>query len=94
MADAVFEPDTTKMRPQWLSRVSLLMEKLVQAPAILRLSYMADIESASLVEDRLQSVKQEIARRWAELDCCYQLEIETEVFWRRGKPASKDGFDE
>jgi hypothetical protein len=60
----------------------------------LRLSYLADVEEASLVEDRLQSVKDEVERRWSELDCCYRLEIETEVFWRRGKPASKDGFDE
>jgi hypothetical protein len=90
MADAVFDPGTTKMRPQWISRLGLLMEKLIKGPSILRLSYLGDVESASLVEDRLQVVKDEIKRRWADLDCCYQLEIETEVFWRRGKPASKD----
>jgi uncharacterized repeat protein (TIGR01451 family) len=92
MADAVFEPDSTTIRPQWLSRVSLLMEKLVEAPSVLRLAYMADVEDAGLVEDRLKATKKEIQRRWADLDCCYTLEIETEIFWRRGKPADEEGF--
>jgi uncharacterized repeat protein (TIGR01451 family) len=92
MADAVFEPNSTEIRPQWLSRVSLLMEKLVEAPSVLRLAYMADVEKASLVEDRLRATKKEIQRRWADLDCCYKLEIETEIFWRRGKPADKEAF--
>jgi len=92
MADAVFEPNTTKIRPQWLSRVSLLMEKLVEAPSVLRLAYMADVEDADLVEDRLKATKKEIQRRWADLDCCYTLEIETEIFWRRGRPADEEGF--
>ncbi len=94
MADAVFEPGTTEMRTQWLSRVGLLLEKLIEAPSVLRLSYLADVEEPSLVEDRLQSVKDEVERRWEGLDCCYRLEIETEVFWRRGKPATKGGFDD
>ncbi len=92
MADAVFKPGSTDMRPQWESRLNLLMEKLVKAPSILRLSYMGDVEPEALVEKRVSAVKKEIARRWADLNCCYRLEIETEVFWRRGKPASKDDF--
>jgi hypothetical protein len=92
MADPVFEPDSTEIRPQWISRISLLMEKLVEAPSVLRLAYMADVEEASLVEDRLEAVKEEIERRWADLDCCYKLEIETEIFWRLGKPADKGAF--
>ena len=92
MADAVFEPNSTEIRPQWLSRVSLLMEKLVEAPSILRLAYMADVENADLVEDRLKATKKEIQRRWADLDCCYTLEIETEIFWRRGRPVDGEAF--
>ena len=92
MADAVFEPNSTEIRPQWLSRVSLLMEKLVEAPSILRLAYMADVEDADLVKDRLKATRKEIQRRWADLDCCYTLEIETEIFWRRGKPAGRGDF--
>ncbi|UCB54823.1 MAG: DUF11 domain-containing protein [Thiotrichales bacterium] len=92
MADAVFEPNSTEIRPQWLSRLSLLMEKLVEAPSVLRLAYMADTEDPDLVEDRLRATRKEIQRRWADLDCCYTLEIETEIFWRRGKPAGKGAF--
>jgi len=93
MADAVFEPDSTEVRPQWLSRIGLLMEKLVEAPSVLRLAYIADVEKASLVEDRMKAFKKDIERRWADLDCCYTLEIETEIFWRRGKPADKEAFE-
>jgi uncharacterized repeat protein (TIGR01451 family)/fimbrial isopeptide formation D2 family protein len=92
MADAVFEPNSTEIRPQWLSRVSLLMEKLVEAPSVLRLAYMADVEDEDLVEDRLKATKKEIQRRWSDLDCCYTLEIETEIFWRRGRPADGEAF--
>jgi hypothetical protein len=46
------------------------------------------VEDPALVEQRLQSVKDDITQRWAALNCCYQLDIETEIFWRRGKPAS------
>jgi hypothetical protein len=41
----------------------------------------------------LQAVKDEIERRWDELNCCYRLEIETEVFWRRGRPADREAFE-
>jgi uncharacterized repeat protein (TIGR01451 family) len=92
MADAVFEPNSTEIRSQWLSRISLLMERLVEAPSILRLTYLADVEKTSLVEDRLKATRKEIERRWRDLDCCYTLEIETEIFWRRGKPPDRGAF--
>jgi large repetitive protein len=86
LADAVFEPGTTEMRTQWRPRLQLLMAELKKAPAVLRLSYLADVEDADLVERRLNAVKSEIAQSWRELDCCYQLSIEPQVFWRLGGP--------
>jgi len=86
LADAVFEPGTTEMRAQWRPRLQLLMTELKKAPAVLRLSYLADVEDADLVERRLNAVKSEIAQSWRELDCCYQLSIEQTVFWRLGGP--------
>jgi hypothetical protein len=86
LADAVFEPGTTEMRTQWRPRLQLLMAELKKAPAVLRLSYLADVEDADLVERRLNAVKSEIAQSWRELDCCYQLGIEPQVFWRLGGP--------
>ncbi|WP_232053865.1 isopeptide-forming domain-containing fimbrial protein [Microbulbifer sp. GL-2] len=93
MAEAVFEPGTTELRPQWQSRIELLLEKLSEAPSVLRLSYLAENEDPDLVEERLQTIKSEIADEWARNNGDYELNIETEVFWRRGAPPSNGGLD-
>ncbi|HKR34439.1 MAG TPA: choice-of-anchor K domain-containing protein [Steroidobacteraceae bacterium] len=86
LADAVFEPGTTEMRAQWRPRMDLLMKELQKAPAILRLSYLADVENEQLVQRRMAAVKAEIATRWQALNAAYELAIEPEVFWRLGAP--------
>jgi uncharacterized repeat protein (TIGR01451 family) len=88
LADAVFEPGTTELRPQWKPRVSLLLDELEKSPATLRLSYIADVEEARLVDRRLKAIKKEITEAWKALDR-YQLTIESEVFWRRGAPPDR-----
>jgi hypothetical protein len=89
IADAVFEPGTLEMRSQWRPRIDLLLEELQKSPAVLRLSYVADVEAESLVEGRLKMLKDEIMAAWQELNCCYELVIEPEVFWRLGAPPVK-----
>jgi hypothetical protein len=89
IADAVFEPGSTRMRPQWKPRIDLLLDELERGPATLRLSYVADIEDPKLVDRRLDAVRKEIARAWKERGAAYRLEIEREVFWRRGGPPEK-----
>jgi len=91
LADAAFEPDSVEMRQQWKSRVGLLLNELKAAPSVLRLSYVADIENERLVERRLEKFKSDIMQAWAELDCCYELDIEPEIFWRRGGPPDRAG---
>jgi hypothetical protein len=86
LADAVFEPGTTEMRIQWRPRVDLLLEELRKGPAVLRLSYVADVEDAGLVDRRLEAVRKQITSAWEAMNCCYQLTIEPEVFWRLGAP--------
>jgi len=86
VADAVFEPGTVEIRQQWLPRFNMLLEELQKGPAVLRLSYVADVEEASLVEQRLDSVQKRIEGEWEALDCCYKLTIEPEIFWRLGAP--------
>jgi uncharacterized repeat protein (TIGR01451 family) len=86
VADAVFEPGTTIIRRQWLSRFDLLLDELQKGPAVLRLSYVADLESPSLVDERLEKLKDDILLAWTNLNCCYRLVVEPEVFWRRGGP--------
>jgi large repetitive protein len=66
--------------------VQLLLTELQKAPAVLRLSYVADLEDPALVEQRVEAVKRQIEDSWMQLNCCYRLEIEPEVFWRLGAP--------
>jgi hypothetical protein len=89
LADAAFEPGSTAIRIQWRPRLDLLLEELRKAPAVLRLSYVADVEDAALVDRRLQAVKEQVAQAWEAMACCYQLKIEPEVFWRLGAPAKQ-----
>lgn len=89
IADAVFEPNEVVMRQQWAPRIDLLIDELKKAPAILRLSYVADVEPEVLVQQRLQSLKTQIGDAWEELNCCYELIIEPEIHWRLGKPAAQ-----
>lgn len=89
MADGVFEPGTSEMRVQWKQRVELLLNELKKAASVLRLSYLAETESESLVNERLNVVKREIGRMWKLKQGNYDLAIETEVFWRTGSPPEK-----
>jgi uncharacterized repeat protein (TIGR01451 family)/fimbrial isopeptide formation D2 family protein len=89
IADAVFEPDSIEMRPLWEPRITLLLDELQKAPAVLRLSYVADIEAETLVERRLDALKHRIMTAWENLACCYELVIEPEIYWRRGKPPAR-----
>jgi uncharacterized repeat protein (TIGR01451 family) len=88
LADAVFEPDSTRIRPIWLPRLELLVSELHAGPAVLRLSYLADLEEPQLVEQRLDALRLQIDAAWkATENCCaYDLAIEAEVVWRRGEP--------
>jgi uncharacterized repeat protein (TIGR01451 family)/fimbrial isopeptide formation D2 family protein len=86
VADGVFEPGSTEVRPQWKTRFEILLNELRKSPSILRISYLADVEDEGIVKARLRAMKGEVAKRWQELDCCYRLTIETEIFWRRGRP--------
>jgi uncharacterized repeat protein (TIGR01451 family) len=88
LADGVFEPGSTEIRPQWRPRLDLLLEELRKGPATLRLSYIADVEDEGLVERRLAAVEEQIAEAWEALDS-YELAIEPETFWRRGAPPAR-----
>jgi uncharacterized repeat protein (TIGR01451 family) len=85
LSDAAFEPGKTDLRVQWQPRVDLLLAELRKAPAVLRLSYIADTEDAGLVERRVKAVKEQVTAAW-DAAKSYPLTIEPEVFWRRGGP--------
>jgi uncharacterized repeat protein (TIGR01451 family)/fimbrial isopeptide formation D2 family protein len=89
IADGAFEPDTTELRLQWQPKIDQLLEELMGAPAVLRLSYLADVEAKGLVDKRLKALKNEIAKQWDRSKGGYRLDIETEIFWRRGAPPGR-----
>jgi uncharacterized repeat protein (TIGR01451 family) len=89
LSDAAFEAGTTEIREQWRPRLGLLLEELRKAPAVLRLSYVADTEDAALVDRRMQAVKRQVAQAWDPKKDSYALTIEPEVFWRRGGPPKR-----
>ena len=89
IADAVFEPDSAAMRQQWEPRLGLLLDELKRAPAVLRLSYVADLESESLVNQRLDQLKDRIMQTWQETGSDYELIVEPEIHWRLGGPVKQ-----
>jgi len=86
IANGVFEPNSSQLRLQWRPRIDQLLTELKKAPSVLRLSYLADVEKERLVNQRLKALKKEITRRWKRSDGEYRLDVETEIFWRRGAP--------
>jgi uncharacterized repeat protein (TIGR01451 family) len=91
LSDAAFEPGTTDIRVQWRPRLDVLLSELRKAPAVLRLSYVADTEAAALVKSRVDAVKRELTASWDTANAGYRLTIEPEIFWRRGAPAKPTG---
>jgi uncharacterized repeat protein (TIGR01451 family) len=82
LSDAAFEPGKTDIRPHWQPRLNLLLDELRKAPAILRLSYLADTEEERLVELRMQAIQAQLTKAW-------EGTIQPEVFWRRGGPPKR-----
>ena len=70
---------------QWKPRIDAAARELKKATSVLRLSYLAEIESESLVKQRLAAIKREIETAWKREGAGYDLTIETEVFWRQGR---------
>jgi uncharacterized repeat protein (TIGR01451 family) len=89
LSDEAFEPGKTEIRAQWRPRVEMLVEELRRAPSVLRLSYVADIEDAALVEQRVKAITRQLTEGWDVKKYKYELTVEHEVFWRRGAPPKR-----
>jgi hypothetical protein len=88
LLDAAFEPGTTEIGELWKPHFNLLLEELRKAPAVLRLSYLADTENAALVKRRIEEFKRQLSKSWDSANS-YVLAIEIQVFWRQGHPAKQ-----
>ncbi len=89
LMDEAFDSNSTEIRVQWKPRLDLLLEELQKAPAVLRLSYVADTEDEALVKRRVEAIKRQLTESWDAQKYGYVLTIEPEVFWRRGAPAKR-----
>ncbi len=89
LSEAAFEAGTETLAKTYVERFDALFEILKQAPSVLRLNYLADFESPSLAENRLQAVKRQLAERWQQNGCCYNLILEEEIYWRTGQSRSR-----
>jgi hypothetical protein len=77
------------LKPEWQQEMSSLLSTLKQDLSVLRLVYIADGESEDLAEARLNAIKQWIENQWEQADCCYNLMIETQIYWRKGVPKTE-----
>jgi len=66
-----------------------LLDELVKEPAVLRLSYLADLEDPELVEARLAAIKAQVTQAWPTAGANYPLTVEQQTFWRRGAPVQR-----
>ena len=90
VADAVFERDGVALRPYWQPRLDLLFDELRKAPSILRITYVADLESRALVKRRMRALTRSLRRQWRDGSPAGALPIEQEVLWRTGRPVAED----
>jgi hypothetical protein len=86
LADQAFESGGATVQAHWHYVLDDLLTQLREQPSILRITYLAENKSEKLVRQRLKAVHDSIAARWRELNCCYELKIESEIFWRTGSP--------
>jgi uncharacterized repeat protein (TIGR01451 family) len=91
LQEGVFEPGTTELRQQWQPRVATVITEARKSASVVRLSYMADTEDQGLVDARVDAVKKLVTAKWREVECCRELTIESEIFWRRGAPPEAGG---
>lgn len=89
LGGSVFQASSRRLRDSMMPQMEAMLESLKGEASILRLSYLGRNESPELVEARLDWVRRWVDKRWSEMDCCYELVIETETFWRDGRPPAR-----
>lgn len=89
LSDEVFVRDGTSLRRHWEPRLQALIDELVKEPAVLRLSYLADMEHPALVEERIAAIKAKVVEAWPSAGASHELDVEQQIFWRRGAPVQR-----
>lgn len=91
ISDAAFESVKSTLRPEWREAINEVVNQLKEGPSVLRLSYLGDAESNAMAKGRIENVRKILLAQWQKLDLDFELSIETELFWRRGRPGEGGG---
>ncbi|HYD62083.1 MAG TPA: SdrD B-like domain-containing protein [Noviherbaspirillum sp.] len=75
---SAFETDKGILRPEWNKQIDNMIEQLKTRPSVVRIAYRRDGESESLASGRVNALRDDLHRRWRELDGKYTLVIEAE----------------
>ncbi|MGB8816694.1 MAG: SdrD B-like domain-containing protein, partial [Rhizobiaceae bacterium] len=78
-----FAGDSAKLKPEWNEGIAQLIATLSEENSVLRLTYFAGQEDASLAKARLGNVRKQIEAAWKKSDGNYKLSIETEMVRRK-----------
>jgi len=93
VANDAFVVGEAELAEGFIEHVDELLPLLKQKVSVLRINYLADFETETLAEQRLALVRRLVSERWEALDCCYNLIIEEELYWRTGKPRTPPSPD-
>ena len=86
LGQTAFIEGSRELSAEKVEQLGQLLNALKDSPSTLRLSYLGRNESERLVKRRLAWVRKVIENSWKDMNCCYELVVETEVFWRDGAP--------
>ncbi len=91
ISDAAFKIAKPTLRPEWRDSIDSAIKQLKKGPSVLRLSYLGDAETNAMARARIEHVRKLLLDQWQKLNLEYKLSIETELFWRRGRPGEGGG---
>ena len=74
-----FNDGATGLKPEWNAGVAELITTLAEENSVLRLTYFAGNDDASLAKKRMAAVKKQIEAAWKKSRGKYKLSIETEL---------------
>lgn len=85
LTDEAFLSGSEKPGEALMAALVKMPETLKKGPSVLRLAYKKGEAADDLVRARLKQVRLDLESRWKELNCCYTLVFEEEVFTRASR---------
>lgn len=84
IADAAFEPGSTRLKAQWLKGIDDVIKSLATEKSVLRIAYRRSAnEDQKLAAERIKSLVTVVNDQWTKAGGVYSLRIESEVVFER-----------